>query len=59
MNIILYLNMLKLAKCTKPDYKLSDIKKEDGSDFGSDFGADKERQEFIVSYYENLYRLPL
>ena len=44
----------KLAKCSKPDYKLSDIKKEDGSDFGTD----KERQEFIVSYYENLYRLP-
>ena len=42
-------HFLKLAKCTKPDYKLSDIKKEDGSDFGSDFGTDKERQEFIVS----------
>ena len=47
-------HFLKLAKNTQPDNKLSDIKKDDNSDFISE----QEQKEFIVQYYENLYKLP-
>ena len=47
-------HFLKLAKNTQPDNKLSDIKKDDNSDFISE----REQKEFIVQYYENLYKLP-
>ena len=47
-------HFLKLAKNTQPDNKISDIKKDDNSDFISE----QEQKEFIVQYYENLYKLP-
>ena len=47
-------HFLKLAKCSKPDNKLTDIL----NDNNSDFVTDSERKEYIVSYYENLYKLP-
>ena len=46
-------HFLKLAKCSKPDNKLTDIL----NDNNSDFVTDSERKEYIVSYYENLYKL--
>ena len=47
-------HFLKLAKCTKPDSLLCDI----NDNSGNAFGSDGDRREFIVKYYENLYRLP-
>ena len=44
-------HFLKLAKCTKPDNLLCK------GNNGDIFGSDPERREFIVNYYENLYRL--
>jgi hypothetical protein len=45
---------LKLAKACKAEAKISDIKKPDGTEFNSN----AEREEFVVSYYENIYKLP-
>ena len=47
-------HFLKLAKCTKPDNLLCNI----NNNSGNAFGSDGDRREFIVKYYENLYRLP-
>ena len=47
-------HFLKLAKCTKPDNLLVDIK----NDRGEDFESETVQREFIVGYYEKLYRLP-
>ena len=47
-------HFLKLAKNTQPDNKLSDINYDDNSKFTSE----TERREYIVQYYENLYKLP-
>ena len=47
-------HFLKIAKCTKPDTKLTDIKTDDNNDFSSE----EAQKEFIVKYYENLYKLP-
>ena len=47
-------HFLKLAKCTRPDSLLKDIKKPDGSNFNSD----PELREYITQFYEDLYRLP-
>ena len=47
-------HFLKLAKCTRPDSLLKDIKKPDGSNFNSDL----ELREYITQFYEDLYRLP-
>ena len=46
-------HFLKIAKCTKPDTKLTDIKTDDNNNFSSEDG----QKEFIVKYYENLYKL--
>jgi exonuclease III len=45
---------LKLIKGSKNDARLSDIKRLDGSDFATD----TERDEYIVSYFENIYKVP-
>ena len=45
---------LKLAKASKVGSKLSDIKKPDGSDFESE----KERNDYIVSFFANIYKKP-
>ena len=47
-------HFLKLAKNTQPDNKLTDINYDDNSEFTSE----TERREYIVQYYENLYKLP-
>ena len=47
-------HFLKLAKCTKADYKLCDIR----DDNGHNFQDEEVLKEFVVSYYENLYKLP-
>ena len=47
-------HFLKLAKCTRPDSLLKDIKKPDGSNFNSD----PELREYIAQFYEDRYRLP-
>lgn len=44
---------LKLLRHSKCEGKLSDIKKEDGSDFESDLA----REEFITSYFKKVYSL--
>jgi len=45
---------LKLSRSAKIEAKLSDIKKPDGSDFVND----EERNEFIVSFFANIYKKP-
>ena len=45
---------LKLAKSTKPDHKISDILDCNRQPFASDTA----RREFVVKFYENLYKLP-
>ena len=47
-------HFLKLAKCTKADNKLCDIR----DDNGNNFQDEEVLKEFVVSYYENLYKLP-
>ena len=47
-------HFLKIAKSARPDAKLSDICKPDGSDFTSA----SEQNEHIVSHFENIYKLP-
>ena len=47
-------HFLKLAKCTKADNKLCDIR----YDNGNNFQDEEVLKEFVVSYYENLYKLP-
>ena len=47
-------HFLKIAKCGRPDAKLEDILKPDGSEFNSV----EEQNEFIVSHYEKIYSLP-
>ena len=47
-------HFLKLAKCTKADNKLCDIR----DDNGHNFQDEEVLKEFVVSYYENLYKLP-
>ena len=48
-------HFLKLAKNTQPDSKLLDITRDDNSAFDSE----AELKEYIVKYYENLYKLPV
>jgi len=45
---------LNLAKKTKTNHKLENIKKPDGTNFNSD----REREDYIVSYYSTLYKKP-
>ena len=45
---------LKIAKANSIDSKLSDIKKPDGSDFLSD----KERNDYVVSFFADIYSKP-
>ena len=45
---------LKLAKATRAESRLADIKKADGSDFVSH----AERNEYIVQYFANIYKKP-
>ena len=47
-------HFLKLAKSTKPDHKISDILDCNRQPFASDTA----RREFVVKFYENLYKLP-
>ena len=47
-------HFLKLAKCTKPDNKLSDILDVNGRNFTNE----EALKEYVVRYYENLYKLP-
>ena len=47
-------HFLKLAKYTKSDNKLCDIR----DDNGHNFQDEEVLKEFVVSYYENLYKLP-
>ena len=46
-------HFLKLAKSTKPDHKISDILDCNRQPFASDTA----RLEFVVKFYENLYKL--
>ncbi len=45
---------LNLAKKTKSNQKLENIKKSDGTPFASE----QERNEYIVTYYSTLYKKP-
>jgi hypothetical protein len=45
---------LNLAKKTKTNHKLENIKQPDGTNFNSE----KEREDYIVSYYSTLYKKP-
>ena len=46
---------LKIAKSSRPDSKLDDIRKPDGSNFDSE----ADQKEFIVTHFENIYKLPV
>ena len=48
-------HFLKLAKCTKSDSKLSDIVNADGHNFENE----SVLREYVVKYYEELYKLPI
>ena len=43
---------LKLAKGCNSEHRISDIRNSDGSVFNTD----AERNEFIVTYFENIYK---
>jgi hypothetical protein len=45
-------HFLNIAKKTKGEANLSDVKKENGEDFTTD----KERNEHIVKFFSDLYR---